>query len=104
MLGDIGANFAAGMSGGVAFVYGTHNKARVNMEFVDIKELEKADESELKTLINEHIALTGSKRAKDILENFDKKDFFKVMPDELKRCKDEKDPELAAFLKITKAK
>lgn len=111
VLGDIGANFAAGMSGGVAFVYGTHNKARVNMEFVDIKELEKADESELKTLINEHIALTGSKRAKDILENFDKKDFFKVMPrdyakmlDELKRCKDEKDPELAAFLKITKAK
>ena len=107
VLGDVGANFAAGMSGGVAFVYGVHNQSRVNTEFVDIKELSSADESELKAIINEHIALTGSKRASYILKKFDKKDFFKIMPrdyakmlEALEACKNEKEPELAAFLSL----
>ena len=107
VLGDVGANFAAGMSGGVAFVYGVHNQSRVNTEFVDIKELSSADEAELKAIINEHIALTGSKRASYILKKFDKKDFFKIMPrdyakmlEALEACKNEKEPELAAFLSL----
>ena len=111
VLGDIGINFAAGMSGGVAYIYGAHNKAHINTEFVDIKELNKADESELKTLISEHIAYTNSQKAAQILAKFSPKDFFKVMPRDyakmlevLERCKGEKEPELAAFLKITSEK
>lgn len=108
VLGDIGVNFAAGMSGGVAFVRGIHNKAHVNMEFVDIKELSKTDEMELKSIINEHIKWTNSSYAKEILANFNKNEFFKIMPRDyakmlemLKICEKEKEPELAAFLRLT---
>ncbi|HEB9328443.1 TPA: glutamate synthase large subunit [Campylobacter coli] len=108
VLGDVGANFAAGMSGGVVYIFGRHNEAHVNTELVDIKDLSPKDEKELKTMIENHIAYTNSKKAKDILEKFDKKDFFKVMPRDYEKmlemielCKDEEDPSLAAFLKIT---
>ncbi|EKH7144227.1 glutamate synthase subunit alpha, partial [Campylobacter coli] len=108
VLGDVGANFAAGMSGGVVYIFGRHNEAHVNTELVDIKDLSTKDEKELKTMIENHIAYTNSKKAKDILEKFDKKDFFKVMPRDYEKmlemielCKDEEDPNLAAFLKIT---
>ncbi|HEB9313007.1 TPA: glutamate synthase large subunit [Campylobacter coli] len=108
VLGDVGANFAAGMSGGVVYIFGRHNEAHVNTELVDIKDLSAKDEKELKTMIENHIAYTNSKKAKDILEKFDKKDFFKVMPRDYEKmlemielCKDEEDPSLAAFLKIT---
>lgn len=108
VLGDVGANFAAGMSGGVVYIFGRHNEAHVNTELVDIKDLNVKDEKELKAVIEKHIAYTDSKKAKDILEKFDKKDFFKVMPRDYEKmlkmldlCKNEKDPNLAAFLKIT---
>ncbi len=108
VLGDVGANFAAGMSGGVVYIFGRHNEAHVNTELVDIKDLNAKDEKELKAVIEKHIAYTDSKKAKDILEKFDKKDFFKVMPRDYEKmlkmldlCKNEKDPNLAAFLKIT---
>lgn len=108
VLGDIGANFAAGMSGGVAYILGRHNEVHVNTEFVDIKDLSTKDEKELKKMIEKHIFYTDSKKAKDILDKFDKKDFFKIMPRDYEKmlkmleiCKHEKDPDLAAFLKIT---
>lgn len=108
VLGDVGANFAAGMSGGVVYIFGRHNEAHVNTELVDIKDLNAKDEKELKAVIEKHITYTDSKKAKDILEKFDKKDFFKVMPRDYEKmlkmldlCKNEKDPNLAAFLKIT---
>lgn len=108
VLGDVGANFAAGMSGGVVYIFGRHNEAHVNTELVDIKDLNAKDEKELKAVMEKHIAYTDSKKAKDILEKFDKKDFFKVMPRDYEKmlkmldlCKNEKDPNLAAFLKIT---
>ncbi|MBM0637551.1 glutamate synthase large subunit [Campylobacter sp. VicNov18] len=108
VLGDVGANFAAGMSGGVVYIFGRHNQTHVNTELVDIKDLNAKDEKELKSMIEKHIVYTNSKKAKDILEKFDKKDFFKVMPRDyekmlkmLELCKNEKDPNLAAFLKIT---
>lgn len=75
VLGDVGANFAAGMSGGVVYIFGRHNEAHVNTELVDIKDLNAKDEKELKAVIEKHIAYTDSKKAKDILEKFDKKDF-----------------------------
>lgn len=108
VLGDVGANFAAGISGGVVYIFGRHNEAHVNTELVDIKDLNAKDEKELKAVIEKHITYTDSKKAKDILEKFDKKDFFKVMPRDYEKmlkmldlCKNEKDPNLAAFLKIT---
>ncbi|EGA3414443.1 glutamate synthase large subunit, partial [Campylobacter coli] len=51
VLGDVGANFAAGMSGGVVYIFGRHNEAHVNTELVDIKDLNAKDEKELKAVM-----------------------------------------------------
>lgn len=111
VLGAIGANFAAGMSGGVAYIYGLENAERVNSELVDIKELDRADEKELLALIDEHIKHTESSYVKALREKFKAKDFFKIMPrdyakmlENLKFCAKEKDPALAAFLRVTSGK
>ena len=107
VLGDVGANFAAGMSGGVAYIFGRYNEANVNAELVDVRELSAGDERELKMMIKRHIAYTNSAKARDILAKFDRKDFFKIMPRDyekmlknLEACKDEKEPELAAFERL----
>lgn len=107
VLGDVGANFAAGMSGGVAYIFGRYNEANVNVELVDVRELSAGDERELRMMIKRHIAYTNSAKARDILAKFDRKDFFKIMPRDyekmlknLEACKDEKEPELAAFERL----
>ncbi|SUX27584.1 glutamate synthase large subunit [Campylobacter upsaliensis] len=107
VLGDIGANFAAGMSGGVVYILGRHNEANVNKELVDIKELNAKDEKELKTTIQRHINYTNSKKARGILDQFDKKDFFKIMPRDyekmlkhLESFKGDKEQELKAFERV----
>lgn len=107
VLGDIGANFAAGMSGGVVYILGRHNEANVNKELVDIKELNAKDEKELKATIQRHINYTNSKKARGILDQFDKKDFFKIMPRDyekmlkhLESFKGDKEQELKAFEKF----
>ncbi|EAH8539303.1 glutamate synthase large subunit [Campylobacter upsaliensis] len=107
VLGDVGANFAAGMSGGVVYILGRHNEANVNKELVDIKELNAKDEKELKTMIQKHIDYTNSKKARGILDQFDKKDFFKIMPRDyekmlkhLESFKGDKDQELKAFERV----
>ena len=73
VLGPTGKNFAAGMSGGVAYVldensdlYLKLNKELVSSEIVS----DKYDVLELKEMIEEHVAATGSKRGKEILDNF----------------------------------
>ena len=73
VLGQTGRNFAAGMSGGVAYVldensdlYLKLNKELVSSEIVS----DKYDVLELKEMIEEHVAATGSKRGKEILDNF----------------------------------
>ena len=85
ILGETGKNFAAGMSGGVAYVLDVHrdlymkvNKSMVNMETVS----EKHDIQELKALIAEHVAATGSPRGQEILDNFVTylPSFKKIMP------------------------
>ncbi|MCI6217117.1 MAG: glutamate synthase large subunit [Helicobacter sp.] len=109
VLGDVGENFAAGMSGGYAYVLGAHNIPRVNKELVDTREITKDDEHEIKQWLQTHIAYTDSQKGKEVLERFNKNDFFKVMPRDYERalkalesCKNESDPELAAFEVITK--
>lgn len=85
ILGKTGKNFAAGMSGGIAYVldedrdlYMKLNKSLVSLETVT----EKYDILELKGIIEEHAALTGSEKAKRILENFSAyiPSFKKIIP------------------------
>ena len=91
VLGDTGRNFAAGMSGGIAFVYDPTKKfrnGRCNMEMVDFDKIDNTNESDLKSLIENHMHYTNSERAKDILDNWDKsiKDFILVMPTDYKKA------------------
>jgi glutamate synthase (NADPH/NADH) large chain len=113
VLGETGRNFAAGMSGGVAYVYDPKAQfaARANTAMVDLEPVlpaseqgEKldrdvwhavkrggageADEAILKRLIENHFKHTGSLRAKALLENWDetRRAFVKVMPKEYRRA------------------
>ena len=90
VLGRTGKNFAAGMSGGVAYVlderrdlYMRLNKELVSMDLVT----EKHDIAELKALIQEHVAATGSARGTEILARFEEllPNFKKITPHDYDR-------------------
>ncbi|MCR5256247.1 MAG: glutamate synthase large subunit [Acetatifactor sp.] len=90
ILGPVGKNFAAGMSGGVAYVYDEFNtlyknlnKGSVLMEKIETK----ADRDELKTILKKHVELTGSKKASKILEDFEESlvHFKKIIPEDYKK-------------------
>jgi glutamate synthase (NADPH/NADH) large chain len=89
ILGETGRNFAAGMSGGVAYIYDKNDtfKVNCNMEMVEFDEMDVEDIETLKTLISRHNEYTGSKVAGDILANWDASltKFVKVMPTDYKR-------------------
>ena len=90
VIGKTGKNFAAGMSGGVAYVLDEERDlyTKLNKEMVLFSEVtEKYDIIELKTLIEEHVAATGSQRGKKILDNFDEylPKFKKIIPHDYKR-------------------
>ena len=90
ILGPTGKNFAAGMSGGIAYVLDEHNTLykNLNKAMISIEPVEsKADVHELKSLIEEHTACTGSSRGKEILEDFGGylPKFKKIIPDDYKR-------------------
>jgi glutamate synthase domain-containing protein 2/glutamate synthase domain-containing protein 3 len=90
VLGETGTNFAAGMSGGVAFVYDETQlfDTRCNLDMVDL-ELVSTDEDEktLRTTIERHAELTGSDRARGILDDWETNlpMFVKVMPIEYRK-------------------
>ncbi|HEY1104303.1 MAG TPA: glutamate synthase subunit alpha, partial [Burkholderiaceae bacterium] len=107
VLGKTGRNFAAGMSGGIAYVYDEDgqfakrcNTAMVTLEKVlTAKEQETAvdravwhrdqsDEAQLKKLLEDHNRWTGSKRARELLDNWAEArlKFVKVFPTEYKRA------------------
>ena len=91
VLGSCGRNFAAGMSGGVAYVFderGDFTEKRCNLDSVDLEPLvEIADLQFVRDLIARHQELTGSRRAKWILDNWNDSvsRFIKVFPHEFKR-------------------
>ena len=90
ILGETGRNFAAGMSGGIAYIWDPHNRfaANCNAEMVDLDDLETdADVAELRQLIENHLAFTGSTVAESILANWNESviQFVKVMPKDYKR-------------------
>jgi len=90
ILGPTGRNFAAGMSGGVAYVLdedGTFPQ-RCNQQLVALERLEEAAEiQEVRDMIQRHVEYTGSKRASKLLEQWDKyaPKFVKIMPKDYKR-------------------
>ncbi|MFV0606964.1 MAG: glutamate synthase large subunit [Niabella sp.] len=89
ILGETGRNFAAGMSGGIAFIYDVNQKFtnNCNMEMVELDELEDEDIAFLHNKINKHFEYTQSTVAKFLLEDFDNqvKNFVKVFPSDYKR-------------------
>ena len=73
ILGTVGKNFAAGMSGGIAYVLDEQSDlyTKMNKELVFMREVtDKYDVLELKTMIQEHVAYTNSARGKEVLDNF----------------------------------
>jgi glutamate synthase (NADPH/NADH) large chain len=120
VLGKTGRNFAAGMSGGLAYVYDEDgqfatrcNTAMVSLDKVlstaeqeaamskDILHRGQSDEAQLRKLLEDHHRWTGSKRARELLDNWTESrgKFVKVFPNEYKRALGE----LAAKAKATSA-
>ncbi len=89
VLGDTGKNFAAGMSGGIAYIYNPdgHFEQRVNRGMIDLDPMEAEDVSRLHALITKHHKLTGSVRAATLLADWEmaQQQFTKVMPRDYKR-------------------
>jgi glutamate synthase (NADPH) large chain len=91
VLGKCGRNFAAGMTGGVAYVYderGDFTDKRCNFASVDLDPLTDSEDLEtLHTLIERHLAETGSPRAQFLLDNWTDSlpRFIKIFPHEFKR-------------------
>ncbi len=89
VLGPTGRNFAAGMSGGVAYVYDPNRRFadRVNAEMVDLDPLDDGEEQRLAELIDRHVEETGSDVGIRLLADWDKArtSFVKVMPRDYKR-------------------
>lgn len=88
VLGAIGRNFAAGMSGGIAYVYDPFKsmEENYNMAMIDLDEMEEDDIRLVKGLITKHLRFTGSTVAEELLTDWSKHaaGFTKVMPKEYK--------------------
>jgi glutamate synthase domain-containing protein 3 len=91
VLGSCGRNFAAGMSGGIAYVFDERmdfTEKRCNLDSVDLEPLlDGQDVQTVRDLVTRHLDLTGSRRAKWILDNWPEmaSRFIKIFPHEFKR-------------------
>jgi glutamate synthase domain-containing protein 3 len=91
VLGECGRNFAAGMSGGIAYVFdeaGDFAAKKCNRAGVDLESVVEPDDLNLlHALVLRHVELTGSQRARELLDNWDETvpRFVKVFPHEYKR-------------------
>ncbi len=124
VLGKTGRNFAAGMSGGVAYVYNEDGQfaSRCNTSMVSMDKVvssadqhlhdtsgwhgNETDEDQLKRLLQDHNRWTGSKRARELLDNWSEArlKFIKVFPNEYKRALIErKERQLQAATETTRA-
>ena len=84
VLGQTGRNFAAGMSGGIAYIFDV-NVENVNAEMVELEALDEEDKIFLSSILKDYLEETESPLAKKILEDKNFKKFTKVMPREYKR-------------------
>jgi glutamate synthase domain-containing protein 3 len=89
VLGKTGRNFAAGMSGGIAYVYDEDKKfkERCNTDMVELGMVQEEDKDTLYHLLHNHYKYTKSKKAKRVVDNLHEelKKFVRVMPIEYKR-------------------
>ena len=91
VLGDFGRNFAAGMSGGIAYLFNENSsfdEKKFNLEMVELEDLQESDRETLQGLLQNHFDYTKSPKAASILSNWPKssKKFIKVMPTDYKRA------------------
>ena len=89
ILGPTGKNFAAGMSGGIAYVLDENNALyrNLNKEMVLMEKIEhKSDKEELRTMLENHVKYTGSVKAQTVLDNFNDylPKFKKIIPSDYK--------------------
>jgi glutamate synthase domain-containing protein 3 len=99
VLGPTGRNFAAGMSGGIAYVYDKQRRFhdRCNLDLVDLEALQEQDEEQVRSLISEHVARTGSMVGRNLLASWERarERFVKVMPRDYRRVLEERAREAA---------
>ena len=91
IIGDFGRNFAAGMSGGIAYLYaadGTFDERNFNMEMIGLENPSTEDLNHVEELLNNHIKYTASSKATAIINQWEKeqKNFIKVMPIDYKKA------------------
>jgi glutamate synthase domain-containing protein 3 len=90
VLGPTGHNFAAGMSGGMAYVHDPRNELgeRCNFELVELEDLTPDDITLVQTLVSEHMERTGSPVARRLLDDWEHESlrFIKVMPRAYKKA------------------
>lgn len=89
ILGATGRNFAAGMSGGIAYVYDEEGtfKDRCNTDMVELEKVQEEDRDVIYHLLHHHVLLTGSSQAKKVVDHLaqELKNFVRVIPTEYKR-------------------
>jgi glutamate synthase (ferredoxin) len=91
ILGEIGRNFAAGMSGGIAYLYstdGTFDEKKFNLEMIELEDLTEQDKETVQGLLEKHSDYTNSSKADQILNDWPEssKNFIKVMPTDYKKA------------------
>jgi glutamate synthase domain-containing protein 3 len=106
VLGKTGRNFAAGMSGGIAYVYNPLGDfpQKCNLEMVELEQLGAEDRQALKALLQNHCRYTASVVARRMLDNFavEAGNFLKVMPREYKRILEQRGAaEIAELLEVS---
>ncbi|OMH84516.1 putative glutamate synthase [NADPH] [Zancudomyces culisetae] len=111
IIGETGINFAAGMSGGIAYVYCKGEKGsfveKVNMELVEIETLESKEEiMEVKKILEKHVEYTGSQHAQHILQGWTHNvgHFVKVIPTEYKKILEKKNAKNAQPTRVEHSK
>ena len=90
VLGKTEKNFAAGMSGGIAYVLDEENDLyrNLNKEMIEIDKVEnKYDRKELRDMIQKHVEATSSEKGRQVLEHFEEylPKFKKIIPNDYKR-------------------
>lgn len=106
VLGKTGRNFAAGMSGGIAYVYDPENKfsnGLCNTETIEFENISEEDAAELKAIIEKHVLYTESKKGARLLADWNASldNFVKVMPTEYKRALERLATEEPMFEELT---
>jgi glutamate synthase (NADPH/NADH) large chain len=90
ILGQVGRNFGAGMSGGIAYIWDTQKNfaEQCNMEMIDLDPIDESSAKELRAMLEQHFALTQSNIAEFILKDFDNQlvNFIKVFPKDYKKA------------------